>query len=104
MPINHEVCAGMSGIRTAGDLVARVQMAKKFRINEAKQYVADKLKISLADLHDSSVMRDIRNELNIGEVNARPESAVALMAKARIAKILDIEINSVTKFRNWAEF
>lgn len=93
----------MSGIRTAGDLVARVQMAKKYRINEAKAYVADKLKISLEDLHDSSAMRDVRNELNIGETNARPESAVALMAKARISKLLDIEINSVTKFKNWAE-
>lgn len=103
MPINHEVSAGMSGIRTAGDLVARVQMAKRFRIDEAKQYVADKLKISLDDLHDSSAMRDIRNDLNIGEVNARPESAVALMAKARIGKILDLEINSVKRYKEWAD-
>jgi dimethylamine--corrinoid protein Co-methyltransferase len=102
MPINHEVSAGMSGIRTAGDLVARAQMAKKLKIDDAKRYVADRLKISLEDLHDSSVMRDIRNELNIGETNARPESAVALLAKARIAELLDIEINSVSKFRNWA--
>jgi dimethylamine--corrinoid protein Co-methyltransferase len=103
MPINHGVAAGMSGIRTSGDLVARVQMAKGLRIDAAKQYVADKLKISLSDLHDSSVMRDIRNQLNIGETNARPESADALAAKSRIAQILDIEINSVTRFNKMSK-
>lgn len=93
----------MSGIRTSGDLVARVQMAKGLRIDAAKQYVADKLKVSLSDLHDSSVMKDIRNQLNIGETNARPESAVALAAKSRIAQLLDIEINSVKRFKKISE-
>lgn len=93
----------MSGIRTAGDLVARVQMTKGLRIDAAKQYVADKLKISLDDLHDSSVMKDIRNELNIGETNARPESAMAMAVKARIAKILDIDIPGVKLFESWID-
>lgn len=99
MPINHAVAAGMSGIRAAGDLVARVQMAKKLRINEAKEYVAKKLNVSVRDLSDCAVMRDVRNELNIGEPNARPHSGFGLIAKARIAKILDIEINSVNRFK-----
>lgn len=104
MPINHEVAAGMSGMRTAGDLVARVQMAKKLRIDDAKQYVADKLKMSVQDIHDSSIMRDVRNELGIGEVNARPETPYALAVKARIAKLLDIEINSVKMYDEWTKF
>lgn len=93
----------MSGIRTAGDLVARVQMAKGLRIDAAKQYVADKLRLSLEDLHDSSVMKDVRNELNIGETNARPESAVALAAKSRIAQLLDIDVNFVNRFKKITE-
>ncbi len=46
MSIAHGVAAGMGGIRTAGDLVARMQMTRKMRINDAKAYVAKKLKIS----------------------------------------------------------
>jgi dimethylamine--corrinoid protein Co-methyltransferase len=42
MSIAHGVAAGMGGIRTAGDLVARMQMARKMRINDAKAYVAKK--------------------------------------------------------------
>ena len=57
MPINHGIAAGMGGIRTAGDLVLRVQMAKKMRINEAKAYAAQKLGIEVRELSDVSVMR-----------------------------------------------
>ncbi len=106
MPINHSVAAGLGGIRTAGDLVMRVELAKKMRIDEAKAYVAEKLGVEVSELNDVSVMREVRNDLNIGEPNARPENAFGLIAKARIAKLLDIKIPSVEKFRGMidAEF
>ena len=103
MPINHGIAAGMGGIRTAGDLVLRVQMAKKMRIDEAKLYVAQKLGIEVRELSDVSIMRELRNELNIGEPNARPENAFGLIAKARIEKVLDIPINSVQRFKKMIE-
>ncbi len=103
IPINHGIAAGMGGIRTAGDLVLRVQMAKKMRIDEAKLYVAQKLGIEVRELSDVSIMRELRNELNIGEPNARPENAFGLIAKARIEKVLDIPINSVQRFKKMIE-
>ena len=41
------MAAGMGGIRTAGDLVAWMQMTRKMKIAEAKQYVASKLGIDI---------------------------------------------------------
>jgi len=55
MALTHMHASGMGGIRTAGDLVARMQMSKKMRLNEAKAYVAGKLKISVADLSDEKL-------------------------------------------------
>lgn len=89
----------MGGVRTAGDLVARVMASKALRVNEAKKYVADKLKISVFELCDSHVMREIREDLNIGHVLARPGGAIGIEAKLRIADLLEIEINSIDKFR-----
>ena len=103
MPINHEVAAGMNGMRTSGDLVARVQMAKALKIDDAKKYVADKLKMDIGDICDPAIMREVRGELRIGEVNARPETPFALAAKARISELLDIPIKSVDMFNNWAK-
>lgn len=100
MPIAHSVAAGMGGIRTAGDLVARMQMARKMRINDAKAYVAKKLKVSPADLSDVHIMREVREELDIGIITSVPGCAKGIEAKARIAALLDIEINSVTRLHN----
>ena len=88
----------MGGIRTAGDLVARMQL-KKMRLPEAKQCVADKLHVSIFDLSDSTVMRTVREELDIGVVTGVPGLAKGLEAKARIAKVLDIRINSVERLK-----
>lgn len=44
MPIAYGMAAGMGSIRTAGDLVMRMQLNRKMRLAEAKQYVAEKLK------------------------------------------------------------
>lgn len=88
----------MGGIRTAGDLVARAMASKALKINEAKKYVADKLGVSVFDLSDSQVMREVREDLNIGHVLARPGGAIGIEAKIRIAELLGIEINSVKRF------
>ena len=39
----HPLVAGMGGVRTAGDLVARLQLNRGMRSDAAKQYVAEKL-------------------------------------------------------------
>ena len=77
---------------------------KKLRVSEAKKYVADKLSISVFDLCDSQVMREVREDLNIGHVLARPGGAIGIEAKIRIAELLDIEINSVNRFKERAGF
>lgn len=104
MPISHGIAAGMGGIRTAGDLVMRMQIGKKMKIAEAKEYVAEKLKVTLADLGDECVMRDVRHELGIGTITSVPGGPKGIEAKCRIADLLGIEINSVNKFKEKAGF
>ena len=52
MHLSHIMTSGMGGLRTAGDLVAWMQMTRKLRIHEAKEYVAGKLGIDIIDLTD----------------------------------------------------
>ena len=47
-----------------------MQLTRKMRLDEAKQYVAGKLGISVMDLCDSTVMRRLREELDIGVISA----------------------------------
>lgn len=98
MAIMHEMAAGMGGIRTAGDLVARMVM-KGMKINEAKEYVANKLGCSVFDLSDSAKMKEIRESLDIGTVLSRTNAATGMAAKIKIAELLDIRIPSVEKFK-----
>ena len=104
MSIAHAVAGGMGGIRTAGDLVARMQMARKMRINEAKAYVADKLKVSPADLSDVHVMREVREELDLGIITSVPGCAKGSEEKVRIDELLDIEIASVNRLKEKMKF
>ena len=99
MPISHALASGMGGIRTAGDLVARMQLHRKMRLPEAKAYVADKLKVSQRDLSDEVTMRELREELDIGVVTSVPGAARGLEAKARIADLLGVTIPSVERLR-----
>jgi dimethylamine--corrinoid protein Co-methyltransferase len=92
MSISHALASGMGGIRTTGDLVARMQLRKKMRLPQAKQYVADRLKIGLDDLADSTVMRNLREELDIGVITAVPGARKGIEAKRNIAELLDIEV------------
>ena len=99
MPTAHVMASGVGGMRTAGDLVAWMQMTKKMRINEAKQYVADKLGIAVIDLANEEVMREVREDLDIGLITAIAGTAKGIAAKKRIADLLDITIPSVEMFK-----
>ena len=100
MHIAHSIASGMGGMRTAGDLVARMQMSRSMKIKEAKEYVASKLKVSVSDLADPVVMNEVREDLDIGRVNALPRVAKGIDAKFRIAELLGIEINCVSRFKD----
>jgi dimethylamine--corrinoid protein Co-methyltransferase len=92
----------MGGIRSAGDLVLRMQLAKSMRLNEAKRYVAEKLKVSTEDLADCSVMREIREAMDLGYSMPPDGAAKGIEAKFRIAEVLGIRINSVERFKQKA--
>lgn len=98
MGMAHALASSMGGIKTAGDLVARMQLTK-MRLTEAKAYVAAKLGLSVFDLSDSTIMRTVREELDIGVITAVPGVAKGLEAKARIAELLGIRINSVERLK-----
>ena len=100
--IVHAMTSGMGGMRTTGDLVARMQMSRGMKIGEAKRYVAEKLGVSIAELTDDAVMWDLRRELGIGTVYSRMRLPKGIEAKHHIAKLLDIEINSVNLFKQRA--
>ena len=102
MAIAHSTASGMGGMRTAGDLVARMQMSRSMKIKEAKEYVASKLKVSVSDLADPVVMSEMRDDLGIGMVSVSlfPGSAKGIEAKFRIAELLGIEINCVSRFKD----
>jgi dimethylamine--corrinoid protein Co-methyltransferase len=97
MPAAHALASGMGGIRTTGDLVARMQLSRKMRIGEAKAFVADKLKVSVLDLADEHEMRELREDLDLGVITSMPGVARGLEAKARIADLLGVRINSVQR-------
>jgi len=99
MAITHAIASGMGGIRTAGDLVARMQMSRGMRVKEAKEYVANKLRVSVLDLSDPIVMSEIREDLDIGTITALPKAAKGMEIKFRIAELLGIEINCVNRFK-----
>jgi len=99
MHIAHLLASSMGGIRAAGDLVARMQLSKKMRITEAKEYVADKLHVTPLDLSDPTLMRQLREELDIGVITGVPGIAKGMAAKVRIAELLDIQINCVEQFK-----
>lgn len=101
MAVTHESTAGMGGIRSAGDLVYRMEL-QGYKINDAKKYVAEKLGCPIENLADCAEMKDLREELNIGTTQSRPNAAVGMETKFRIADILGIPINSVNRFKKEA--
>ena len=81
-----------------------MQMAHGMRIQEAKAYVSDKLKISVSELADPVIMNEIRDDLQIGMVTPLPGCAKGIEAKFRIAEVLDIDINCVQRFKARAHY
>jgi dimethylamine--corrinoid protein Co-methyltransferase len=106
MDVTHALAAGMGGIRTAGDLVARMQMSRGMRLREAKAHVAGKLGCGVRDLSDSYAMEQLRGELGLGRIldhsNLHPGEPNAMYAKFRIAELLGLRINSVERFKDLA--
>ena len=100
MAISHAIASGMGGMRAAGDLVARMQMTRGMKIDEAKGYVADKLGIAVSDLTDPVMMTEIREDLEIGSMYPLPGCAKGLEAKIRIAALLGIEINCIRRMKS----
>jgi len=98
----HQIASGMGGMRTAGDLVARIQLSQAMKIKEAKEYVAKKLGASVSDLANPVAMNVMRKDLGIGVLSPclYPGAAKGIEAKFRIAELLDIEINCVNKFKD----
>ena len=104
MAITHAIASGMGGMRGAGDLVARMQMTRGMRINEAKTYVANKLKVGVMDLTDPVIMNEVRQDLGLGLITPLPGRVKGIEAKFRMAEVLGIEINCVKRFKNNVSF
>jgi dimethylamine--corrinoid protein Co-methyltransferase len=102
MAIAHAIASGMGGMRAAGDLVARMQIARGMKIDEAKKYVADRLKVPVADLTDPIIMNEVREDLKLGVLHPHGGSPKCMEAKFNIARLLDIDINCVRRFREKA--
>ena len=100
----HTLASGMGGMRTAGDLVARLQMTRRMRLKEAKAYVADRLGCTPRDLSDPTAMEQIRLEKGLGVLpftsSVHPGEAGMMEAKFNIAKTLDVPINCVERFKD----
>ncbi len=78
----------MGGIRTSGDLVAWMQLTRRMKINDAKQYVAGKLGIAVEDLCNEDVMQNVRQKFNIGDICAAADGVKGITAKSRIAYLI----------------
>jgi dimethylamine--corrinoid protein Co-methyltransferase len=94
----HEMAAGLGGVRTAGDLVARM-VFKGMKLTQAKAYVAGKLGCAVEDLSDESAMKEIRESLDIGHIILTPHASYGIAAKIKIAELLEIKIPSVENFK-----
>jgi dimethylamine---corrinoid protein Co-methyltransferase len=102
MACSHALASGMGGMRTAGDLVARMQMTRGMRLDQAKRHVAERLSVSTAELSDPLLMHDVRRELGLGLIPVQeltyPNEPGAIEAKFHISEVLEVPINSVQKF------
>jgi dimethylamine---corrinoid protein Co-methyltransferase len=102
----HTQASGMGGMRAAGDLVARMQMTRRMRLKEAKEYVAGKLGCTPRDLSDPIAMEQIRLDKGLGTLaftsSVHPNEPGMMEAKFNIATALDIPINCVERFKERA--
>jgi len=99
MAVPHFMASGMGGIRTAGDMVARMEFSKNMKIGKAKEYVAKKLGLSSLEIADEHIMRELRDDLKIGVVTGVPNAPRGIAAKMNIERLIDTKINSCEIFR-----
>jgi dimethylamine--corrinoid protein Co-methyltransferase len=99
MAISHAIASGMGGMRTTGDLVARMQMSRGMKIADAKRHVAGKLGVGIGDLADPVLMTELREDLGIGSLTPLPACPKGLEAKMRIAQVLGVPINCVERLK-----
>lgn len=93
----------MGGVRTTGDMVLRVMLQKKMKLDDAKKYVAEKLGLTMAEIHDSTTMLEYRRDNGLGVIMPYAGDIYGMEAKCRIADKLAIKINSVERFRKNAK-
>ena len=102
----HSQASGMGGMRAAGDLVARMQMTRRMRLKEAKEYVAGKLGCTTRDLSDPVAMESLRQDNGLGLLtmtsSTHPGEPGMMEAKFNISRLLDIPINCVELFKERA--
>lgn len=75
--------------------MARMQISRGMKLGEAKQYVAEKLGVSVRDIHDAVAMRELREDLRIGVLQSLPGHPKGMEAKHNIAGLLGIELNAI---------
>ena len=77
-----------------------MQLIKKMKLAEAKQYVAEKLKVDISDLINEEIIRQLREDLGIGTIVSVAGSPKGMRAKLKIAELLGVRINSVELFKS----
>jgi len=77
-----------------------MQLIKKMKLAQAKQYVAKKLKIEISDLINEETIRQLREDLGIGTIVSVAGSPKGMRAKLKIAELLGVRINSVELFKS----
>ena len=80
--------------------MAWMQLIKKMKLAEAKQYVAEKLKVEVPDLINEELTRQLREDLGIGLITSVAGSPKGMRAKLKIAELLGVRINSVELFKS----
>ena len=80
--------------------MAWMQLNRKMKLAEAKNYVAEKLAVEISDLINEELIRQLRENLGIGVITSVAGSPKGMRAKLNIAELLDIRINSVELFKS----
>ena len=81
-----------------------MQITRGMRLKQAKEYVAQRLGVSVMDLSDPVAMLDVRKERGLGSSTEAGEilyvdDPLGIEAKFHIAELLDIPVNSVERFK-----
>jgi len=77
-----------------------MQLTRGMKTVEAKAFVANKLGISTDELTDAVIMRELREDFNLGTIRSFGGFPKGIEVKHHIADLLEIDINSLNVFRN----